>query len=235
MKRKSYFLAFAFSLIALSSLAQIDIDEPVNENNKSKTQGFFVKEGKQKIEELECYNFKDLILSFDLKKEHFACDRLCIELEVGNKIKNVSYKYYIDQDEFSALFEGKDYAYFKVFSSNDMKEKSEWVFKKTYMNSDYPPSYYNLTRSRLQHCRSKKNLNDSKIMVKISCGKITGENAVSEARSDGRVVTRKYNTWKWFDSSVFSIDLKNRVFINIAKFKVLGYPSKPVVNGDCYQ
>ena len=41
MKRKSYFLAFAFSLIALSSLAQIDIDEPVNENNKSKTQGFF--------------------------------------------------------------------------------------------------------------------------------------------------------------------------------------------------
>jgi hypothetical protein len=234
-KGSSILLTTMLSLLTVTSFAQIEVDEPSKENKDSKTQGFFVNGGKQKLDAIECYNFKDLIVSFDIKKEHFVCDQLSIEFEIGNENKNDTYRYVVDQDEFSSLFEGKEYAYFKVFSSEDMEEESRWYTTHYSPNSDVAPTHYKLTRSRLQHTKSKKHLENSTITVKIYCGKITGEKEVSKALSDGRVVTNKYKTWKWEDSSTFSIPLKNRIFINIAKFKLLGYPKKPVENGACYE
>lgn len=219
MKKTPILLSMLLILTALSLNAQIEVEPEAEAEDKteSSTQGFFVKGGSQKIEALECYTFKDLILSFDLKEEHFTCDRIDIEILVGTKEKYYS-SFSMSQEEFTALFGGKKYAYFKVFSSEDMRERSEWGF----------------TRSLLQHTAKKRNLDGSKMVVKVACGNITGEEEISEVVSD-KVVTRKRNIWKWDESTTFSIELKNRIYVNPAKFFVSEYPKDPVATGDCYE
>ncbi|WP_445456529.1 hypothetical protein [Flavobacterium sp. HNIBRBA15423] len=217
MKRKSILFSMMLILLALPLNAQIEIEQETSseQETESATQGFFVKGGSQKIDALECYTFKDLILSFDLKEEHFNCDGIDIEIFVGKKMYN---KGGLRQEEFTALFGGKKYAYFKVFSSEDMKERSKWGF----------------TRSLLQHTNIKRDLDGTKMVVKVFCGKITGEEEISEVISD-KVVTRKKKIWKWDESTAFSIELKNRIYIKPLKFMVSDYPKEPVATGDCYE
>lgn len=226
MKKKLVLLAVIFGSITMSSFAQIEIDEPANDDTESTTQGFFVKGGKQKIRALECYNFKDLIVSFDLKKEHFLCNYLLIELMVGNERKNTIYTYLIDQGDFSELFKGKKYAYFKVFSSDDMEEKSDWVYV-TNARDNTPSAFHPLTRSDLQYTTNKKSLNDTKISVKVSRIK-------TEIK-----VTLRNAYWNWTDkweevNKIFSIELKNRIHVKAAKYYMSGFPKTPVSNGECF-
>ncbi|WP_445456527.1 hypothetical protein [Flavobacterium sp. HNIBRBA15423] len=214
-------------LLALPLNAQIEMAKEVSNETESATQGFFVNGGSQKIEALECYTFKDLTLSFDLKKEHFVCDRVDIQIKIGTAETGwITYKNFsIDQDEFTALFGDKKYAYFKIFSSEDIEEKAKWYCT---------ISQHFLTRSRLQYTSIKSDVQGAKMMVKVLCGKITGEGETSEVVSD-RVVTRKYNTWKWTDSSTFDIELKNRIYIKTFKLLMKGFPPAPVATGNCYE
>lgn len=225
MKRSSILFPILLVLTTLSLNAQIQVEPEVVENAESSTEGFFVQDGNRKVEALECYTFKDLIFAFDLKKEHFVSDAIVIRIKVGTETYNDTYKYEMDQDEFSALFSGKEYAYFKLFSSENMEEESKWysTTKKLY-----------LTRSILQHATSKKDLHDAKIIVQVLCSKITGEKETTEVHSD-QLVTRKSHTWDVTDSSTFSIELKNRILIKRFKFITKGYPEAPVATGNCYE
>lgn len=218
MKRKSILFSMMLILLALPLNAQIEIEQETSneQESESATQGFFVKGGSQKIDALECYTFKDLILSFDLKEEHFNCDGIDIEIFVGKKMYNRGRGW--KQEEFTKLFSGKKYAYFKVFSSENMEERSDWRF----------------TRSLLQHTNTKRDLHGTKMIVKVFCGKITGEEEISEVISD-KVVTRKKKIWKWDESTTFSIELKNRIYIKPFKFMVSEYPKEPVATGNCYE
>ncbi len=202
-------------LLALPLNAQIEIEQETSSESKpeSPTQGFFVKGGSQKIDALECYTFKDLIVAFDLKKEHFNCDGIDIEIFVGRE-KYARSHIGLTQEEFTARFGGKKYAYFEIFTG-DMKER----LKK---------------RSLLQHTNTKKDLHDTKMVAKVSCGKITGEEEISEV-FNGQVVTRKKKIWKWDESTTFSIELKNRIYIKPLKFMVSDYPKTPVETGNCYE
>ncbi|NJO90736.1 MAG: hypothetical protein HC831_18570 [Chloroflexia bacterium] len=92
-----------------------------------------------------------------------------------------------------------------MFSSDDMEEKSEWLYEywSIGQSSETPPTIIYLTRSKLQYTGSKKNLSNSKIVVKIYCGKITGEKAISQQLSDGRIITNKKSIWEWSESTTF--------------------------------
>lgn len=233
MKRKFTYAFFAFIILSFSSFAQITVED--DNNIESKTQGFFVKNGAQKIDALECYDFKNLILAFDLKPEYFTYDEIFITLTITNNQRNamgvvIDEQFFlkINKDIFNIQFAGKDYAYFKIFASDDLKEKSEFEYR-------YSSVIYSLTRSKLQYTTNKKALTDSKMIAEISFGRITGFRTVSETLSDGRVVSNNVNTWEWKPEIEFSIDLKNRIFINPVKAFSEGVPEEPLITGKCYE
>lgn len=219
MKNKSILFSIFLILIALSLNAQIVIEKETSNETESSTQGFFVNGGSQKIETLDCYTFKDLMVSFDLKDEHFNCDGINVRLTFETEKRfNRSIASMI-QKEFTELFGGKKYAHFTLFSSDDMKE---W--------------FGNLNRSRLQHTERKKYLDGSKMVVNVYRGNITGEEVVHEVVSD-KVVSRTREIWKWdkLPTTTFSIELKNRIYIPPAKYFISGDPKRPVETGSCYE
>lgn len=210
MEKRSIVLLLAFFSLFSALQAQIEIDEE-KDDNESTTQGFFVKKGQMRIEALECYDFEDLIISFNIKKEHFACDRISIVLQLGNPEKKNSIKEYIytvDREDFKVLFEDKDYAYFKIFSSPDLDEKSDWKWKDEY-NRRIP-----LQRIDLQYALKKPEVETFKIVALIRCGNIKGVKTVHETKSDGSIVSRDIENWDWSTSTALELDLKNRIFVS---------------------
>ena len=95
-------------MMQLNVSGQIQVAKPVSENNDSPTQGFFVKGGSEKLTALECYNFKDLIVSFDLKDEYFGYDQVTIKLCVSGKYDETFFKYTMSMAEFKLKFKDQN-------------------------------------------------------------------------------------------------------------------------------
>lgn len=224
MKLKFYLPVFIFGIFFSSVTAQINVDEKI-EVKESTTQGFFVKNGQQKISALDCYSFDDLILSFDLREEHFTCDQIRIDLIVGDKESKYEYSYFIDGDNLKDLVKRDDYAFVKVFSSKDLTEKSVWE----------NPTTKHLRRSHLQYTNSKSNLDDSKLSVKIYTRKKTRLIPKGTSTPDGSFYNSDIQLWtEWTSPIEFSIGLKNRIFIKYATFFIKGFPKEPVVTENCF-
>lgn len=178
-------------ILSYPSFAQLNIQE---EKKESKTQGFFVNNGSIKLDDLECYNFKDLIVSFDIQEFMWEADYIYVYLKYGRPESNgqtdalATYSYRITNTDFNRLFKDKEYAYFKVFSTDDMSEKSEL--------------FGGLRRGALQNTTLKKNVDASILQAKVHVSVTIGK----KIDEYGNV----YNRYRWDEAANFSIDLKNR-------------------------
>ena len=222
MKKNIYFTLIS-ALFALNTFSQITIKETAVAKSDS-TQGFFVKGGTLKLDKLECYNFGDLIVAFNIDKSFFDFDVIEITLTWGSKSDNeYNQMVRLKRSEFAKLVTPEDkYVYFNIFTTSDLKEVSK-IFpycKRTYM----------------QHAESKKLADDSRLAASISGYNRTGTKTVYETQSDGKVIATDKEVWteaKILGS--FNIPMLNRIKVGAAAFMFGKWPEEPVVTGDCYK
>ncbi|TNE55441.1 MAG: hypothetical protein EP338_04020 [Bacteroidetes bacterium] len=236
--------------------AQIDVEKPVSEEvlGDSPTSGFFVNDGQTKLSKMSCYTFKNLVVAFDLKKEHFECDRLDIKIRTGDfkYREHETYTFYIEKKDLEK-FKGKEYAYVYVFTKDDLKENSPFLNLSR-------NRYYPMTRSRLQHTWEKNYdrvyvdevMNEPKgkkilrklpiigspgykeeelefVVPMLTCW-VTGQTKDGEKtvykRVDGKVVAEQEIIWKNTPLNKFQIEMENRIYSGINFI-----PEEPVSQG----
>ncbi len=221
MKRKIYITVISV-LFALNTFSQITIKETAVVKSDS-TQGFFVKGGTLKLDKLECYNFGDLIVAFNIDKSFFDFDVIEITLTWGSKSDNeYNQMVRLKRAEFAKLVTPKDkYVYFNIFTTTDLKEVSK-VFpycKRTYM----------------QYAGSKNLANDSRLAASVKGYNLTGTETVYETQSDGKVIAREKEVWTEAEVLVsFNIPMLNRIKLSGSAYMFGKYPEEPQVTGDCY-
>ena len=107
--------------------SQLEVENPKQSVKPDSTsnQGFYVNEGKLKLTQLECYNFDNLIVAFNIDESYFKYDEISIEIFWGlgsdlDEIRLLNIK----KSMFNKQFSTKDkYAYFSVFKTTDLKEE----------------------------------------------------------------------------------------------------------------
>lgn len=219
MKRKICFGMMSL-LLALNSIAQIEMKTKKDEVKVDSTQGFFVKNGSMKLSTLECYDFDNLIIAFNIDESFFDYDLIKVELGWGIDGNMDMYKTaQIDKVEFAKRFTKKDkYAYFSIFKTNDPEEVSNWDF----------------TKAHLQYTPSNASLNDSKLIAWVSGVKRTTKKVYRTA-SDGSVVETNEPAWETpVRLHDLSLPMKNRIKANPIGYKI-GKVPKLQTTGNCYQ
>lgn len=201
MKRKMYMGVFSL-LLAFSAASQI----AVKEAKADTTEGLFVKNGTVKLTSMDCYNFDDLMVAFNLNATHFEYDMIEIKFRCGEKYDGDFVKsYHYTKSDFLKLFNETDaYAYFQVFKEADMKEKSQWGF----------------TRQDLYYTDTKSKAENSILQVTV-----IGHNYVMSNGEEWRSSVQLND---------FSIPMKGRMKISWFAFNYGKYPEE-TISGDCYE
>lgn len=199
-----------FLLISFAGFSQISIENTTKA--ESNTQGFFVKNGTQKLSSLDCYNFKDMYISFDIDPSFFAYDRVTVTLFRSYKgAPGFTFSYSFTKEEFARKFKGKKYAYLDLFTEEGMDSKSVMGFR----------------RVELQMVGSKKETENSTLGSEIFGGTKTGEVETNFVNNE---IVRKD---KYRDEKIGKI---NPIpMTNLFKEPSWGaYPKMPKGDGDCY-
>jgi|GEM_PF-6972272 len=221
--KKHFITTISIALLSFSAFSQIEVkSSSAVDTTQSSTQGFFLNKGATKITSLECYNFSDLIVSFDIKKEYFEYDKIQILVHVGEPYSISSYAGRIfTQEEFAREFTGKKYGYIDIFSTTNMKEKSQ---------------YFEMNRADLEfEAGGQRYPLETKLKAIIIGYDIVDTKVVYKTKSDGSVEAVNENTVKPTRLTEFGIDLLNRK--RAFRIPLLGGfpPSKPTEEGDCHK
>lgn len=144
-------IKIAFALIGLvltlKGFSQINVELP--RQSADSTEGFFVKAGKQKLASLECYNFDNLTLAFNVDPSYFQYEKIIIQLEVkSGQFNEYAKRVFISGKEFNRRFsKGSTYVYFTIFSTANMKEESEWEITRAEL--EYASTLFLVKNARL--------------------------------------------------------------------------------------
>jgi len=202
----------AASLVAWGmAFSQIQVESKIK--GDSNTQGIFVKDGTQKLSSLDCYNFKDLIVSFDIDPSFFNYDQILVVLSRGtSQGDGFHYTYSFTREDFSRRFKGKKYAYLSLFPEEGLDKKSVMNFR----------------RVELQMVGSKKEMETSMLFVVIEGGMKTGETE-TVFRGDQIIKNDKYKYERLTALSPIPMH-------NLFKEPSWGqYPTMPKGEGACYE
>jgi hypothetical protein len=221
MKRKIYITVIS-ALFALNTFSQITLKETAAAKSDS-TQGFFLKGGTLKLDTLECYNFGEMLVAFNIDKSYFEYDEIAVvvswgldkDIELGGTKK-------FKKAEFAKLFIPQDrYAYVQVFKTENQKENSE--------NFDF-------TRSQMRYTGSKIFASDCKLYLKILARNITGIETTYETRTDGKVVAKEKEVWSLYETlNIIDIPMLNRIKVNGMAYAYHKFPTETEVPADCYK
>ncbi len=197
-------------LVAQVSFCQIQVE---NKNKQeSTTQGLFAKGGSLKLTSLDCYTFDNLIISFDIQPSYFSFDQVVITLTRSTDPNSgFAYSYTFSKEDFARKFQGKKYAYFQLFNEDGLDRKSVMGF----------------TRVQLQMVGSKKDIESSKIYIKVHGGMKTGD--YETAYQDGKVITK--DKYKYEVLSKFNPIGMTGLFKEPSWGQ---YPTMPKGDGNCY-
>jgi len=211
-----------FLMSSFLGMTQLDIETEKKENPDSKN-GLYVKKGQMKLNVIECYDFDDMMVAFDLYDNYFAFDGIKIEIGIAHKDEQYEERYsdYYSKAEI-AKFAGKEYAYFPVVEMVSGEEKSYF----------WSTNRYRLNRVAMQQTSKKKNVENSELRIHIKGGTITGQRTVHERQADGSVISRSEDVWSWTELDLFKVAMKNRKKILPVS---LGLKTKPDGDGNCYK
>jgi len=201
----------AFLFISAIGASQIKMES--TSKPESNTQGLFVKGGTQKITSLECYNFKDLVIAFDIDDSFFGYDQIVVGLVEStadvDKSQN-GYSYTFTKEDFARRFKGKKYAYLNLFPDANLESKSVMNFE----------------RADLQYVMTKKEIETTKLFITVYGGMKTGE--VQVIYENNREVRKeKYSEEKL--TKLLPITLHN-----LLKYHGSGGTPTLKIEGDCY-
>jgi len=210
------------NLLSMHATGQIELNEdPTKRPDTSSTQGFFMNKGATQIKSLECYDFKDMIVAFDIDESYFDYDYIQIDIDKGDpyidKYGDVRYT----QEEFRRLAAGKDYIYVTVFSKEDLKEQSRFGFDRAELEFNY----HGIIPRKME-----KTLNAT-----ISGWDITDTKIVYTTKSDGSVEANDVDTEESTILAKFKIDLLNGKGKFVAPL-IGGFFLRrlPTTSGNCY-
>ena len=147
---KKLFLS-SLMLFSITAFSQIDMGKTSKPD--SKTQGLFAKGGTLKLASLDCYNFKDLVIAFDIDDSFFSYDRITVTLKraQSENESNFTYAYSFTKADFARRFKGKKYAFLSLFPEEALDSKSVMDFR----------------RVTLQMVGSKKEMENSKMFIVV--------------------------------------------------------------------
>lgn len=204
----------ALMLAATLGYSQIDMGNKTKP--ESSTQGIFVKNGTMKLTSLDCYDFDDMAIAFDIDDSFFTYDVIQVQLAKGKNgeaNQDNIYRYNFTKEEFARKFKGKKYAFLNLFPEQGLDK----------------PSVMGFTRARLQLVYSKKDKETTVIYVRISGGTKTGVTSNYDNYSN-RVVYKDTYTYDKL-TSLAPVPMHN-AFVARA---FLSDPTMPTATGNCYK
>ncbi len=215
------------AIIALTVLAlpvcfsQLEVQNPKAETKPDSlsNQGFYVNEGKLKLTQLECYNFGDMIVVFDIKPEYFSYDYIYIDLYSGETSNgyDIHGQIVYSKEDFFKGNGGKDYAYYYVFYTKDLAEKSRFEF----------------TRANLEYAIGLLSVKGVNLRAVLTGSIVKGTKTVYSTTGSGDVVAREKEVESYTKLEEFSIPMLNRK--KAAPIKFGTKQDLPTVTGDCYK
>lgn len=200
-------IVLSLFICAKTAFSQIQVQS--TKKPESSTQGLFVKNGTQKLSSIDCYNFTDLLISFDIDEKFFSYDVVLIQL-----FKSTSYNeggfpfnFTFTKEEFARKFKGKKYAYLSLFPDPALDSKSVMGFYRT----------------ELQCAPSRKAMDISSVFVDVMGGTRTGERESKIVNGE----LRFRDVYNYDILAQISVPLHNMIRTgNVTK--------KPKGDGDCY-